>query len=83
MHTDFIDAYWKVRHLVNNGIHAHGSHTKHLSFMGHSLGAALATIAAIDQGYATGPATCPSLRRAGRLYVWRPTGWQRPFQEIV
>jgi len=53
MHTGFTDAYWKVRKDINGRIAAHGGNAKQLFITGHSLGSALATLAAIDQGYAS------------------------------
>lgn len=53
MHTGITNAYWKVRKDVNDLIAQHGGKAKKLFFTGHSLGAGLAIIAAIDQGYAT------------------------------
>ncbi|HEX7034240.1 MAG TPA: lipase family protein [Pseudomonadales bacterium] len=52
VHTGIRNAYWKVRQRINNLILAHDGRTKKLFFTGHSLGAGLATLAAIDQGFA-------------------------------
>lgn len=52
VHTGITNAYWSVRSDVNELILAHGGRSKKLFITGHSLGAGLATLAAIDQGYA-------------------------------
>ncbi len=52
VHTGITNAYWTVRSDINNLIHQHGGRSKKLFITGHSLGAGLAIIAAIDQGYA-------------------------------
>lgn len=52
VHTGIHNAYWTVRNDVNDLIKAHGGKTKKLFITGHSLGAGLAVLAAIDQGYA-------------------------------
>lgn len=52
VHTGIADAYWMVRNRINDLILAHGGRSKSLFITGHSLGAGLAIIAAIDQGYA-------------------------------
>ncbi len=60
VHTGIANAYWTVRNDVNNLIRTHGGSSKKLFITGHSLGAGLATLAAIDQGYASDR---PSSRR--------------------
>lgn len=65
VHTGIRNAYWRVRQRVNNLILAHGGNAKKLFVTGHSLGAGLATLAALDQGYARDR---PSSRR------FRPQG---------
>ena len=52
VHTGITNAYWMVRHDINDLILAHGGKSKKLFITGHSLGAGLADLAAIDQGYA-------------------------------
>lgn len=51
VHTGFLNAYLGVRNQINERITAHGGSSKKLFITGHSLGAALATLCAIDQGY--------------------------------
>ncbi|GJM45505.1 MAG: hypothetical protein DHS20C21_23470 [Gemmatimonadota bacterium] len=53
VHKGFYYAYRDVRHNINSRIKAHGGDKKKLFITGHSLGAALATLCAIDQGYSS------------------------------
>lgn len=53
VHTGIKNAYWTVRNDINDAIRRHGPGTRKLFITGHSLGAGLAVLAAIDQGYAT------------------------------
>ncbi|HEX2139529.1 MAG TPA: lipase family protein [Woeseiaceae bacterium] len=57
VHTGITEAYWTVRNDINDLILAHGGRSKKLFITGHSLGAGLAVIAAIDQGYAGRPSS--------------------------
>ena len=52
VHTGIRNAYWTVRGDLNELIREHGGNSKKLFITGHSLGAGLAVLAAIDQGYA-------------------------------
>lgn len=52
VHTGFRNAYWSVRNRINTLIRDHGGKTRKLFITGHSLGAGLAILAAIDQGFA-------------------------------
>ncbi len=52
VHTGIKTAYWTVRSDINALIGSHGGRSKKLFFTGHSLGAGLAVLAALDQGYA-------------------------------
>ncbi|MDJ0870374.1 MAG: hypothetical protein QNJ87_01245 [Gammaproteobacteria bacterium] len=54
VHTGFFTDYWDVRGYINRRIAVHGGSSKQLFVTGHSLGAALATLCAIDQGYGPG-----------------------------
>jgi hypothetical protein len=61
VHKGFRSAYWSVRNRINKLIHDHrDGKSKKLFITGHSLGAGLAILAAIDQGFATDR---PSSRR--------------------
>jgi hypothetical protein len=63
VHSGITDAYWGVRNTINGLIASHMENKrKKLFITGHSLGAGLAIIAAIDQGYA-------SDRAAARRFV--------------